>query len=71
MRRPRRVLDFDPIRDWDGLVTAPNHRLITPDQMSWNAIRNMGIMENLARIQADDKEANATPVGGMQFRRAG
>lgn len=61
----------DPIRDWDGLVTAPNHMLITPEQMTWNAMRNMAIMEQMDRIVAEDEEAKATPIGGMQFRYQG
>lgn len=68
MRPRRRKTIWDPVTNWDGRVTAPNHALITPDQMSWNASRNLEMMDRIPRILAEDKEANATPIGGMQYR---
>lgn len=64
----RRHPKWDPVADWDGLVTAPNHMLITAEQMQWNANRNLGLMERSEMVKQQDAEANATPVGGMQFR---
>ena len=69
MRRRQQIRGFDPVRDWDGLVTAPNHTLITAEQMQWNARNNLRMMEQIPRIAKEDAEANATPIGGMQFRR--
>lgn len=68
MRRRRQAIKFDPVKDWDGLVTAPNHMLITPEQMEWNARRNMAAMEQIPRIAKEDAEALATPIGGVQFK---
>lgn len=66
MKRP--ALRHDPVRDWDGLVTAPNRtQLITPEQMQWNARRNLAMMDALPRIAREDAESKATPIGGMQF----
>ena len=42
--------------------------LITPEQMRWNAERNMRIMATIDWIEREDAEARATPVGGMQYR---
>ena len=73
--RKRRRTDWDPVRDWDGLVTAPNHQLITPEQMSENARRNLLAMNYHPAvapwIAKEDKEAMATPVGGRQYHYQG
>lgn len=63
----RLVRNFDPVRDWDGRVTAPNHQLITPEQMQWNARNNLAMMDKLPRIAKEDADAKATPIGGRQF----
>ena len=47
--KKRSILRHDHVSDWDGLVTAPNRtQLITPEQMQWNARRNLAMMDELA-----------------------
>lgn len=74
MRRPKHGKPrqqrnrFDPVACWDGLVSAPNHTLITPDQMAWNARNNMALMALIPSLADEDADAKATPIGGMQYR---
>ena len=66
MKRPRKPL-FDPVAEYDGLVQFGKER-ITPEERSRRAAETLVFMERDARIIQADREANATPVGGMQFR---
>ena len=64
--RKRRPL-FDPVATYDGLCQYGASR-ITPDEMTEKARNQMAIMEAHPVARSQDEEANATPVGGMQFR---
>ena len=66
MKRPRKPL-FDPVAEYDGLVQFGADR-ITPEERSRRAAETLTIMERHPGVTQADREANATPVGGMQFR---
>jgi hypothetical protein len=57
----------DPVREYDGLCQYGERR-ISPEEMTEISLFHMRNMELSAEADEQDREANATPIGGQQFK---
>lgn len=69
-RRGAKPPPWDPVANWDGRVVVGGWSY-TPDEMTAICGEIMRRMEKNCQVNEEDAEANATPVGGMQFTNPG
>jgi hypothetical protein len=60
MRKPRKRQTFDPVADWDGLISTPVG-LWTPAMMQENARRTLAAMERSSRAKKEDDAERGPP----------
>lgn len=71
MRQRRKTRpDFDPVRDWDGLMRGYTRsgRALTADEVTHVTQIRLQQKERSLQVCLEDEEAKAPPIGGMQYR---